>query len=275
MDVRFTPSQSQRFRELGGEDWDSYVFSSVTERDAFFRDRASALQRDQKAQIRKIAEAPTRNPVAQLENDLANALNQKGFIEVKTPLIISANSLTKMGIEDGHPLLDQVFWVGPKKCLRPMLAPNLYFLMRHLKRSVGLPLRLFEIGPCFQKESKGSNHLEEFTMLNLVELGPDVPAIERLKEHISTVMNAANLSYELAEVGSEVYGTTLDVEVDGVELASGAVGPLPMDEAHGIVDPWAGVGFGLERMAMLQKKERNIRSVGRSLVYINGARIDI
>ncbi|MDW5563870.1 MAG: pyrrolysine--tRNA(Pyl) ligase large subunit [Methanomassiliicoccus sp.] len=273
--MEYTASQFQRIREMGGEPDDLAHFVSAEERDHSFQDRVAALQSENRTAIRAIAETPARNPVASLEDELAKVLNQRGFVEVKTPMIISGVSLTKMGIADGHPLLDQVFWVGSKKCLRPMLAPNLYFLMRHLKRSIPLPMRLFEIGPCFRKESRGSNHLEEFTMLNLVELGPDGDAMDRLREHAEAVMGAVHLDYELVVTESEVYGKTLDVEVNGVELASGAVGPLPMDEAHGITDPWAGIGFGLERIAMLQRGERNIKKVGRSLIYLNGARIDV
>ena len=275
MDVGLTPSQSQRIREMGGKFDKALAFPSEKERDEHFQEIVAALQKENRRRIKECAAAPARNPVASLEDALSKALNKRGFIEVKTPMMIPANSLTKMGIGEGHPLLDQVFWVGPKKCLRPMLAPNLYFMMRHLKRSVGLPLKLFEAGPCFRKESKGSNHLEEFTMLNLVELGPGMDPMDSLKGHISAVMEVVGLSYELVVTESEVYGRTVDVEVGGVELASGAVGPLPMDEAHGIVDPWAGIGFGLERISMLQGKEGNIKAVGRSLIYMNGARIDI
>ncbi len=275
MDVRLTSSQAQRIREMGGDLDDAQIFSSAVERDAFFQEQVSVLQSGNRDRIRELARDPERNPIGALEDKLANMLVERGFIEVKTPIMISASALTKMGIGEGHPLLEQVFWVGSKKCLRPMLAPNLYFLMRHLKRSVPLPMRLFEIGPCFRKESHGSSHLEEFTMLNLVELGPQGNAMERLKEHAVAVMNTVGLDYELVVTESEVYGKTVDVEVNGVELASGAVGPLPMDEAHGIVDPWAGIGFGLERILLLQNKVSNIRSVGRSMIYLNGARIDI
>ena len=275
MDTRLTPAQAQRIREMGGTVDLSLAFSSEAERESAFQRISADLQGANLAKIRRCAEAPERHPIGSLENTLACALAAKGFIEVKTPMMIPADGLVKMGIDESHPLWNQVFWVGPKKALRPMLAPNLYFLMRHLRRSVPAPLLLFEIGPCFRKESRGSNHLEEFTMLNLVELAPQADATERLKEHIATVMNAVGLPYELVVEGSEVYGTTIDVEVDGVELASGAVGPLPMDKPHGITEPWAGVGFGLERIALMRTKEQNIKKVGRSLVYVNGARIDI
>ena len=76
-----------------------------------------------------------------------------------------------MGIEHGHPLREQVFWLEDGRCLRPMLAPNLYTLLRRLGRIWSRPFGIFEIGPCFRRDSKGASHLNEFTMLNLVELG--------------------------------------------------------------------------------------------------------
>jgi phenylalanyl-tRNA synthetase alpha chain len=275
MEIKLTSSQDQRIREMGGSPADSLAFISPAERDSFFQDEVSSLQNKNRRILTELAELPSRNPIGALEESFANILIKRGFIEVKTPVILSTNSLAKMGIGEGHPLLNQVFRINQEKCLRPMLAPNLYFLMRHLKRNIPLPMKLFEIGACFRKESKGSNHLEEFTMLNLVELGPDGDAMTSLRGHIVSIMDAVGLNYELVETKSEVYGRTIDVEVNGVELASGAVGPLPMDKAHGIVDPWAGIGFGLERILMLQKKVANIRSVGRSLIYLNTARIDI
>jgi phenylalanyl-tRNA synthetase alpha chain len=273
-DYEWTPSQAQRIIELGGVLDKDVHFSSEDERETGFSDLISGLQSVNRSRIRSLTKNGMRHPLGALENDLANALVAKGFLEVKTPMIISKNSLEKMGITDSHPLSEQVFWLDEKSCLRPMLAPNLYFTMRQLKRNVKTPL-LFEIGPCFRKESKGTSHLEEFTMLNLVELAPKGDAKERLREHIDVVMKAIGLEYELKDCPSEVYVETLDVEIGGLEIASGAVGPHPLDKAHGIIDPWAGVGFGLERLLMIKSGGENIRKVGRSLIYINGARIDI
>jgi phenylalanyl-tRNA synthetase alpha chain len=275
MMIQLTLAQAQRIRELGEVVDDSLVFASEEQRDEFFTKIVSKLVKSNRKKIQQMAQFPERNPIAVLENNLAQALVAEGFIEVKTPQMISAAALEKMGITESHPLHEQVFWINQKKCLRPMLAPNLYHYMRQLKRNVPKSLKIFEIGSCFRKESHGSNHLEEFTMLNLVDVNSESDAMERLKKHIGTVMDTLQLDYELVVTGSEVYGQTLDVEVGGIEIASGAIGPLPMDEAHGINEPWAGVGFGLERICMLQQREQNIRSVGRSLSYLNGARLDI
>ena len=74
---------------------------------------------------------------------------------------------------------------------------------------------------------------------------------------------------------SEVYGEMLDVEVGGSEVCSAAVGPLPMDGNWGIVEPWVGLGFGLERLLMAREGYANIERVGRSLSYVDGVRLNI
>lgn len=51
------------------------------------------------------------------------------------------------------------------------------------------------------------------------------------------------MDYTLTREESDVYVETLDVEVDGTEVASGAVGPHRLDAAHDVHEAWAGVGF--------------------------------
>ena len=88
-------------------------------------------------------------------------------------------------------------------------------------------------------------------------------------------MDAVGLEYSLVECESDVYVKTLDVEIDGVEVASGAVGPHKLDPAHGITQAWAGVGFGLERLSMMKYGMDNIKKSSRSLIYLRGVRLDI
>lgn len=275
MTIEWTASQRQRLKELGIQSHDQYVLNSEEEREAVFSRLVSKRQSEGRKAIRTMLELPERHLMAQLEQDLAQALVDDGFLEVRTPTIITRSALEKMGIGREHPLHEQVFWLDEKRCLRPMLAPNLYYVMRHLKRSAKGPVKLFEIGTCYRKESHGSNHLEEFTMLNLVELDPADDPRGQLKRHISTIMTAADLDYELVACSSDVYVETTDVEVNGVEVASGAIGPHKLDPAHGIKVPWAGVGFGLERLLMLKRGEDNVKKVGRSLIYLQGIRLDI
>ena len=72
-----------------------------------------------------------------------------------------------------------------------------------------------------------------------------------------------------------MYGETIDVLVNGTEVASASYGPHKLDRDNGVVMPWTGVGMGLERLVQQINGESNIKRVGRSLVYLDGVRLDI
>jgi len=271
--MEFTQSQMQRLKEYGDDDYE-LSFNTSEEREKAYVKIFSEMTAKNDRSIRNMMSDPERHSLSKLEGDLAEILTKNGFTEVRTPLIISKTALEKMTITRDSQLYRQVFSIDEKRCLRPMLAPNLYFVMKMLREKTNGPVRIFEIGQCFRKESKSNHHLEEFTMLNLVELGPNGDPTDRLKELISKIMTHTGLGYRTVEECSEVYKTTLDVEVNGMEVASGAVGPHVLDKAHGINEPWCGAGFGLERLLMEMTKKSNIRKVGKSLIYLNGAKID-
>ena len=111
-------------------------------------------------------------------------------------------------------------------------------------------------------------------MLNLVEQGQIEDPVADLREFIDIIMKIVGIEYETVREESDVYIETLDVEVDGVEVASGAVGPHKLDAAHDIHEPWCGVGFGLERLLAMKHNKNSVRKTGRSLTYLNGRKID-
>jgi len=184
-----------------------------------------------------------------------------------------------MSVGPGDPLHKQVYWIDANHCLRPMLAPHLYYVVKDLLRLWPKPVRIFEVGPCFRKESAGARHSTEFTMLNLCEFGlPDDRREPRFAELCEQVMTTAGITgYEIAPKPSRVYGSTLDVldSKSGLELASGALGPHALDRAWGITDTWVGIGFGLERILMAASGEQNLARFGRSLSYLDGARLNL
>ncbi len=114
-------------------------------------------------------------------------------------------------------------------------------------------------------------------MLNLVELGVTEGQQEiRLLELIKLVMEAVGITdYQIEKSSSEVYGETIDVVSGDLEICSGAYEPLSLDNLWGIFTPWVGLGFGVERLAMVAEGHRNIRRVGRSLSYLYGHRLNI
>lgn len=271
----FTETQKQRLRELGGEDFGDLSFPSADEREKKFNEIEFALARKNKEDLLRFLTSTKRTVLRQIEREMTQALIDAGFTEVVTPSIISREFMIRMGITEAHALWRQIFWVDARRCLRPMLAPNLYHLMRELRR-IAKPVSIFEVGSCFRKESKGREHSEEFTMLNAVELAPKKNASERLKEMIDISLRAVGMTeYRLQEIESEVYGETVDVVVKGVEVASGATGPHALDRNWLVIDPWAGVGFGLERLAMVRKPSKILGHVSRSLSHLDGSSLGV
>ena len=277
MIIPFSPVQKQRLREVGvGPELMDRVFQDARERDSAFRQVEKTAIRKSRERIEALQKNRFRPVLCELEDCLVETLTKEGFVQVATPLIIARQMLAKMSITSDHPLSKQVFWVGENRCLRPMLAPSLYSLLKRLIRLWKKPIRIFEVGPCFRKESRGGQHGNEFTMLNLVELGLlEEDRKHRLEDLIALVMRASGIkAYRLSTKPSEVYGDTLDV-VSGVEVGSAAMGPHRLDAHWGIFDPWVGVGFGLERLVMVREGFQNIQRVSRSLEYLDGVRLNI
>lgn len=277
MDITWTPIQKQRLKELNASEKQQQMrFETSQERDRLFQNQEHILVMRGKQRLKELKESKRRPSLCELESNLVEILIKNGFVQVTTPTIISKSALEKMTITDDHPLFSQVFWLDQKRCLRPMLAPNLYTLWKELLRLWEKPIRIFEIGTCYRKESQGAQHLNEFTMLNLTELGlPQQQCHQRLKELASLIMDSVGISgYRLETTESAVYLETLDIVKD-IELGSGAMGPHVLDDKWGIVDPWVGIGFGLERLLMVKEGAQNVQSMGRSLTYLDGVRLNI
>jgi len=279
MDIGFTPAQQNRLIELGEDAAGlSVVFADVEKCNRFFQKRENELVKSNKEKLLKLMQNEKRPQLCELQEKLAAALRAEGFLQVSTPTILSKKLLGRMTIDECHPLNDQVFWLDKNSCLRPMLAPNLYDISKRLMSVSPMPLRVFEIGSCFRKESKGKSHLNEFTMLNLVEWGlNEEDRVSRLKQLAGITMDAAGIAdYRIVEEESAVYGKGLDVvDANGLELASTSMGPHKLDAAWKISCTWVGLGFGLERLLMSRESSRSIHRYAKSLTYLDGACLTI
>jgi phenylalanyl-tRNA synthetase alpha chain len=280
MDLIFTETQARRLKELNATEMEvNHRFESVSAREKAYQKIEKQLVKKNRQQLKSFREIQFRPGLCRLENRLGELLVKKGFVQVTTPIIMSKGMLAKMSINSDHPLNAQIFWLDHNKCLRPMLAPHLYYVLKDLLRLWEKPIRIFEIGPCFRKESRGAKHSSEFTMLNLVEMGLPHEAREaRLKDLGALVSEAAGVSdYCFESVQSEVYGATVDIVAgkNRVEVASAALGPHPLDQRWGVTENWVGIGFGLERLLMVAKNSNNLAKMGRSLSYLDGIRLNI
>jgi pyrrolysyl-tRNA synthetase-like protein len=277
--ITWTDIQIKRLKELNADpEALSTSFATHKERNPAYQALEKKLVKQEKSRLNAFLSSGRQTKLHKLECRLTEVLNQQGFSRVTTPTLLSKTQLAKMSIDEQHPLFEQVYWISDKQCLRPMLAPNLYQIMYELARLGKKPIRFFEIGPCFRKESKSAQHYPEFTMLNLVEMGlPKEDRHERLMELGQLVAEAAGLKkVDFEQEKSAVYGDTIDIVCgdNKLEIASGAMGPHPLDHAWRITDTWVGLGFGLERMVMLAEGSDRIGKWGKSLTYLDGIRLN-
>ena len=278
MDIPWSPVQQRRLQELGetGSPRETGLpqtrFGSEAERDAAFQQLEWELVRQRRVELGELQRQARPPALCRMERRLADALAAAGFTRVVTPTLMTRGMLAKMGIRPGHPLHEKVFWVDERHCLRPMLAPHLYSLLVDLVRVWEKPVRIFEAGSCFRRETKGAQHAAEFTMLNLCEMGlPAERCRPRLEELAAELMRAAGLeSFSLEVEDSVVYGQTVDLVARGVEVGSAALGPHELDRPWRVTDPWVGIGLGLERLVMVAEGGESLARWGRSLTHLDG-----
>lgn len=279
MKVTFSEAQKNRLTELGEKQNETELqFETVKEREVEYKQIEKAAVAKNRKKLVQLTEVTHQPKLCKLQQDLIECLLEEDFTQVITPSTISRDFLERMSIDRTHPLDNQVFWLDDKTCLRPMLAPNLYEISQKMMNYCKMPLRLFELGSCFRKESEGKAHLKEFTMLNLVEWGtPEEDRVERIKKLVNIVLQAAHINeYGFQEEDSIVYGRGLDViGNDGIELASTSMGPHQLDSAWRISCSWVGIGFGLERLLMYREGEEGIHRYSKSISFLDGARLNI
>jgi pyrrolysyl-tRNA synthetase-like protein len=300
MKIGFSQVQLMRLKELDAlSEGQDISFETVKERDREYQKLEKKLVDARRRELREFQSHHRRPRLCVLKTKLIDTLVGNGFSQVVTPTTMSKSLLAKMSISEDHPLFQKIFWLDGKRCLRPMLAPHLYSVLQDLLRTWHKPIRIFEVGSCFRKETQGAQHSIEFTMLNLVEMGLPVAECEsRMKELASLVTHAAGIEeYGLEEEQSVVYGMTMDIvcpihndvktktsaasrEVRSeasqvLELGSAAAGPHVLDRAWGITEPWVGIGFGLERLLMARDKKESIGRWGRSISYLDGMRLNL
>lgn len=279
METTWSKTQLERLKALAADETElNRRFPNQAKRERAFQMLEGALAKERKRELEEMRGAHGRPGLCRLETRLVEAMVQNGFVQVTTPTIMSRGLLARMGVTQAHDLSSQIFWLDGDRCLRPMLAPHLYYVIKDLLRLWDKPVGIFEIGSCFRKDTQGAQHSSEFTMLNLCEFGlPEEDRGRRLREMAELVTRAAGVNdYRLEEEESTVYGKTVDVvSSEGLELGSGAMGPHPLDHAWRITEPWVGIGFGLERLLMKMRGGDSIGRVGRSLAYLDGITLKV
>jgi pyrrolysyl-tRNA synthetase len=234
-----------------------------------FRELESELLARRKGDLKQIYAEEQENYLGKLERDITKFFVDRGFLEIKSPILIPVEYIERMGINSDTELSKQVFKIDKNLCLRPMLAPNLYNYLRKFDKVLPDPIKIFEIGPCYRKESDGKEHLEEFTMLNFCQMGSGCTR-ENLEAIIREFLDYLKIDFEIVGDSCMVYGETLDIMHGNLELSSAVVGPIPLDREWGIDKPWIGAGFGLERLLKVIYNFKNVKRAARSESYYNG-----
>ena len=99
-----------------------------------FRELESELLSRRKDDLKRIYAEERENYLGKLERDITKFFVDRGFLEIKSPILIPAEYIERMGIDSDTELSKQIFRVDKNFCLRPMLAPNLYNYLRKLDR---------------------------------------------------------------------------------------------------------------------------------------------
>lgn len=268
--ISYTDSQKERIKALLTPADDISFPDGLPE----FRELESMLVKKRREDLREMYEEDREHGLAQLERKLSMFFVERGFAEVRTSILIPQEYIERMGITEEDPLSKQIFRVDNKTCLRPMLAPGLYNYLRKFDKVLPDPIRIFEIGTCYRKESDGSAHLEEFTMLNFCQMGSGCNR-ESLIAIIDELLEFLGIDYEIEGDSCMVYGDTIDIMHEDLELSSAVVGPIDQDLDWGVNKPWMGAGFGLERLLKVRHNYSNIKRGSRSETYYNGINLNL
>ncbi|WP_370572409.1 pyrrolysine--tRNA(Pyl) ligase [Methanomethylovorans sp.] len=264
-EVGFTQSQKDRIVSLLGPD----EMISFSKEKRSFQELEVTLINKRKDDLRKVYEDSRENLLGKLERQITEFFVERGFMEIKSPILIPFEYMERMGVGEDTKLSQQIFRVDESMCLRPMLAPGLYNYLYKFDNVLPDPIRIFEIGPCYRKESDGKSHLEEFTMLNFCQMGSKCTR-ENLILLIQDFLDFLNIEHEIVSDNCMVYGETIDVLHKDMELSSAVVGPIPQDIDWGINKPWMGAGFGLERLLKVMHSFKTIKRAARCENYYNG-----
>ena len=121
MSIEFTETQKNRLTELGVKKETVFrMFETVNEREQTYKIVEKQAAVKNKADLKYLLEKSRKPALCRLQQELADALCEKGFTQVTTPIIISSRALEKMTIDKNNPLHEQVFWLDVRLLRKPV-----------------------------------------------------------------------------------------------------------------------------------------------------------
>ena len=188
---------------------------------------------------------------------LRNFLNDRGYLEVETPMMQSiAGGATAKPFKTHHNALNMELYLR--------VAPELY-----LKRLVvGGIEKVYEINRNFRNEGISTEHNPELTMLEFYTAYADYTDLMDLSEELfryvaQTVFNTMTFQYASAsDKGGEL--ETIDFGRPFLRVAFKQslidIGKVPADAVE---DPARAVSFALENKVPLEKRDRHAKILGK------------
>lgn len=156
--------------------------------------------------------------------------------------------------------------VSEKMTLRSHMTAAWFPTLKALQYKEELPLKLFSIGMRFRREQKlNASHLRAHYGASCVIMDSEISldAGESISEKILDRLNFKGINFVMKKATSNYYApeTELEVYSGNIEVADcGMYSPVALSN-YDIEYPVFNIGFGLERILMLRKKQDDIREI--------------
>jgi len=169
-------------------------------------------------------------------------------------------------IIDIFPAFRELKAVAEKTTLRSHMTAAWFPTLKALADKEEMPLRLFSIGLRFRREQKvDATHLRAHYGASCVIMDPDISleAGKKVSEKMLERLGFKDINFTLKKATANYYAPGMEYEIfsGNVEIADcGMYSPVALAN-YGIEYPVFNIGFGLERILMIKKKQLDVREL--------------
>jgi O-phosphoseryl-tRNA synthetase len=169
-------------------------------------------------------------------------------------------------IIDIFPAFRELKAVAEKTTLRSHMTAAWFPTLKALAEKEEMPLRLFSIGLRFRREQKmDATHLRAHYGASCVIMDPDISlsAGKKVSEKMIERLGFKDINYVIKKATANYYAPGMEYEIfsGNVEVADcGMYSPVALSN-YGIEYPVFNIGFGLERILMIKKRQTDVREL--------------
>jgi O-phosphoseryl-tRNA synthetase len=169
-------------------------------------------------------------------------------------------------IIDIFPAFRELKAVAERTTLRSHMTAAWFPTLKALADKEDMPLRLFSIGLRFRREQKmDATHLRAHYGASCVIMDSDISldAGKKVSEKMIERLGFKDINFTLKNATANYYAPGMEYEIfsGNVEVADcGMYSPVALSN-YGIEYPVFNIGFGLERILMIKKKQSDIREL--------------